>query len=215
MRVVIADDSVLLRAGLARLLEDAGFDVVGQAADAEDLLRKVRAHKPDIAVTDIRMPPTQTDEGLRAAQQIRTEMPEVGVMALSQFIDEGYALELLQGSAEGVGYLLKDRVADVDAFVDALRRVGARGSVLDPEVVAQLLGRRRGDDPLERLTPREREVLAQMAQGRSNSTIARELVVTERAVEKHVTSIFSKLDLTPTAEDHRRVLAVLAYLRSA
>ena len=143
MRVVIADDSVLLRAGLARLLEDAGFEVVGQAGNAEELLRKVRGHKPDIAVTDIRMPPTQTDEGLRAAQQIRSEMPQVGVVVLSQFIDEGYALELLQNSAEGVGYLLKDRVADIDAFVDALRRVAARGSVLDPEVVAQLLGRRR------------------------------------------------------------------------
>jgi DNA-binding NarL/FixJ family response regulator len=212
MRVVIADDSVLLRAGLARLLEDAGFEVVGQAGEAEDLLRKVRAHKPDVAVTDIRMPPTQTDEGLRAAQQIRTEMPDVGVMVLSQFIDEGYAMELLQGSAEGVGYLLKDRVADVDAFVDALRRVGARGSVLDPEVVAQLLGRRRSDDPLDRLTPREREVLGQMAQGRSNGTIARELVGTERAIEKHVTSIFSKLGLNATEEGHRRVLAVLQYL---
>ena len=213
MRVVIADDSVLLRAGLARLLEDAGFDVVGQAADAEDLLRKVRAHKPDVAVTDIRMPPTQTDEGLRAAQQIRTEMPEVGVMVLSQFIDEGYALELLQGSAEGVGYLLKDRVADIDAFVDALRRVAARGSVLDPEVVSQLLGRRGGDDPLERLTPREREVLGQMAQGRSNGAIARDLVVTERAIEKHVTSIFSKLGLSAADDGHRRVLAVLTYLK--
>ena len=212
MRVVIADDSVLLREGLARLLEDAGFDVVGQAADAEDLLRKVRAHKPQVAVTDIRMPPTQTDEGLRAAQQIRSEMPEVGVMVLSQFIDQGYALELLQGSAEGVGYLLKDRVADVDAFVDALRRVGARGSVLDPEVVAQLLGRRRGDDPLDRLTPREREVLGQMAQGRSNSAIARALVVTERAIEKHVTSIFAKLGLSAAEDGHRRVLAVLRYL---
>jgi DNA-binding NarL/FixJ family response regulator len=213
MRVVIADDSVLLRAGLARLLEDAGFDVVGQAADAEDLLRKVRAHKPDVAVTDIRMPPTQTDEGLRAAQQIRTEMPEIGVMVLSQFIDEGYALELLQGSAEGVGYLLKDRVADIDAFVDALRRVAGRGSVLDPEVVSQLLGRRRGDDPLERLTPREREVLGQMAQGRSNGAIARDLVVTERAIEKHVTSIFSKLGLSAADDGHRRVLAVLTYLK--
>jgi DNA-binding NarL/FixJ family response regulator len=213
MRVVIADDSVLLRAGLARLLEDAGFDVVGQAADAEDLLRKVRAHKPDIAVTDIRMPPTQTDEGLRAAQQIRTEMPEVGVMVLSQFIDEGYALELLQGSAEGVGYLLKDRVADIDAFVDALRRVAGRGSVLDPEVVSQLLGRRRGDDPLDRLTPREHEVLGQMAQGRSNGAIARDLVVTERAIEKHVTSIFSKLGLSTADDGHRRVLAVLTYLK--
>jgi len=213
MRVVIADDSVLLRAGLARLLEDAGFDVVGQAADAEDLLRKVRAHKPDVAVTDIRMPPTQTDEGLRAAQQIRTEMPEIGVMVLSQFIDEGYALELLQGSAEGVGYLLKDRVADIDAFVDALRRVAGRGSVLDPEVVSQLLGRRRGDDPLERLTPREHEVLGQMAQGRSNGAIARDLVVTERAIEKHVTSIFSKLGLSAADDGHRRVLAVLTYLK--
>jgi DNA-binding NarL/FixJ family response regulator len=211
MRVVIADDSVLLRAGLARLLEDADFEVVGQASDAEDLLRKVRAHKPDVAVTDIRMPPTQTDEGLRAAQQIRNEMPEVGVMVLSQFIDEGYALELLQGSAEGVGYLLKDRVADVDAFVDALRRVGARGTVLDPEVVAQLLGRR-GQDPLDRLTPREREVLGQMAQGRSNNAIARELIVTERAIEKHVTSIFAKLGLNSAQDGHRRVLAVLRYL---
>ena len=214
MRVVIADDSVLLRAGLARLLEDAGFEIVGQASDADDLLRKVRAHKPDVAVTDIRMPPTQTDEGLRAAQQIRSEMPQVGVMVLSQFIDEGYALELLQGSAEGVGYLLKDRVADIDAFVDALRRVGARGSVLDPEVVAQLLGRRRGDDPLDRLTPREREVLAQMAQGRSNQAIAETMTVTERAVEKHVTSIFSKLRLTESPEDHRRVLAVLTFLNA-
>ncbi|MEA2222401.1 MAG: hypothetical protein QOH83_777 [Solirubrobacteraceae bacterium] len=211
MRVVIADDSVLLRAGLARLLEDADFEVVGQASDAEDLLRKVRAHKPDVAVTDIRMPPTQTDEGLRAAQQIRSEMPEVGVMVLSQFIDEGYALELLQGSAEGVGYLLKDRVADVDAFVDALRRVGARGTVLDPEVVAQLLGRR-DQDPLDRLTPREREVLGQMAQGRSNNAIARELIVTERAIEKHVTSIFAKLGLNSAQDGHRRVLAVLRYL---
>ena len=212
MRVVIADDSVLLRAGLARLLEDAGFDVVGQAGDAEDLLRKVRAHKPDIAVTDIRMPPTQTDEGLRAAQQIRSELPEIGVMVLSQFVDQGYAMELLQGSAEGVGYLLKDRVADIDAFVDALRRLAARGSVLDPEVVAQLLGRRGADDPLDRLTPREREVLAQMAQGRSNAAIARDLVVTERAIEKHVTSIFSKLGLTAAEDGHRRVLAVLRYL---
>ena len=212
MRVVLADDSVLLRAGLARLLEDAGFEVCAQAADAEDLLRKVRAHKPTVAVTDIRMPPTQTDEGLRAAQQIRREMPGVGVMVLSQYIDEGYAVELLQGSAEGVGYLLKDRVADIDAFTDALRRVGEGGSVLDPEVVSQLLGRRRADDPLDRLTPREREVLGQMAQGRSNGAIARELVVTERAIEKHVTSIFSKLGLSAMEDGHRRVLAVLRYL---
>jgi len=213
MRVVIAEDSVLLRAGLVRLLEDAGFEVVGEASDAEDLLRKVRAHLPDLAVTDIRMPPTQTDEGLRAAQQIRAELPQIGLMVLSQHLDEGYALELLQNSAEGVGYLLKDRVADIDAFVDALRRVGARGSVLDPEVVSQLLGRRRAHDPLDRLTPREREVLGQMAQGRSNGAIARDLVVTERAIEKHVTSIFSKLGLSAADDGHRRVLAVLTYLK--
>ena len=212
MRVVIADDSVLLRAGIVRLLEDADFDVVAQASDAEDLLRKVRAHKPDVAVTDIRMPPTQTDEGLRAAQQIRKEMPEVGVLVLSQYIDEGYAVELLQGSAEGIGYLLKDRVSDVSAFTDALRRVGEGGSALDPEVVAQLLGRRRANDPLDRLTPREREVLGHMAEGRSNGAIARELVVTERAIEKHVTSIFSKLGLSAADDGHRRVLAVLKYL---
>ena len=214
MRVVIADDSVLLRAGLARLLEDAGMEVVGQASDAEDLLRKVRAHHPDIAVTDIRMPPTQTDEGLRAAQQIREEMPEIGLMVLSQYIDEGYALELLQNSAEGVGYLLKDRVADVAEFAAAVRRVGEGGSALDPEVVAQLLGRRRADDPLDRLTPREREVLALMAEGRSNHAVARELVVTERAIEKHVTSIFSKLGLSAAEDGHRRVLAVLQYLNA-
>ena len=212
MRVVLADDSVLLREGLARLLEDAGFEVAGQAGNAEDLLRKVRAHHPDVAVTDIRMPPTQTDEGLRAAQQIRAEMPGVGVVVLSQHIDERYAFELLQGSAEGVGYLLKDRVADIDGFTDALRRVATGGSVLDPEVVGQLLGRRKSDDPLDRLTPREREVLALMAQGQSNHGIAEELVVTGRAIEKHVTSIFSKLGLSATDEGHRRVLAVLTYL---
>ena len=211
MRVVIADDSVLLRAGLVRLLEDAGFEVVAQASDAEDLLRKVRAHRPDVAVTDIRMPPTQTDEGLRAAQQIRKEMPEVGVLVLSQYIDEGYAVELLQGNAEGIGYLLKDRVSDVSAFTDALRRVGEGGSALDPEVVSQLLlrGRRR---PLDALTPREQEVLKLMAEGRSNGAIAAALVVTDGAVEKHVSSIFTKLGLAPADTDHRRVLAVLSYL---
>jgi len=213
MRVVIADDSVLLREGLALLLEDAGIEVAGQAGDAEDLLRKVRAHHPDVAVTDIRMPPTQTDEGLRAAQKIRAEMPGVGVLVLSQHIDEGYALELLQGSAEGVGYLLKDRVADVAGFTDALRRVNEGGSVLDPEVVGQLLGRRRADEPLDRLTPREREVLALMAEGRTNQSIAGKLVVTERAIEKHVTSIFSKLGLSTAEDGHRRVLAVLTYLK--
>ncbi len=214
MRVVIADDSVLLRAGLVRLLEDAGFEVVGQASDAEDLLRKVRAHRPDVAVTDIRMPPTQTDEGLRAAQEIRREMPEVGVVVLSQYVDQEYAFELLSNSAEGVGYLLKDRVEDVDGFTQAVRRVADGGSVLDPQVVSELLGRRRrGDDPLGRLTPREREVLEHMAQGKTNSAIAGELVVTDRAIEKHVTSIFAKLDLPASDTAHRRVLAVLAFLK--
>lgn len=212
VRVVIADDSVLLREGLARLLSDAGFEVVAQAGDAEDLLRKVRAHKPQVAVTDIRMPPTQTDEGLRAAQAIRREMPDVGVMVLSQYVEQSYAMELLGTSAAGVGYLLKDRVADIDRFTDSVRAVGCGGSALDPEVVGQLLGRRRGDHPLERLTARERQVLDLMAQGRSNGAIARELVVTDRAIEKHVTSIFGKLDLPATEDSHRRVLAVLAYL---
>jgi DNA-binding NarL/FixJ family response regulator len=215
IRVVIADDSVLLREGVARLLEEYGFEVAGQAGDAEDLLRKVGAHKPDVAVVDVRMPPTHTDEGLRAAHKIRAEFPDTGVLVLSQYVEEAYALELLSQSTESTGYLLKDRVADVDSFTDAVRRVANGGSALDPEVVALLLGRRRREDPLQSITPREREVLALMAEGRSNAAIAEALVVTERAVEKHVTSIFSKLDLTPTVEDHRRVLAVLAYLRAA
>jgi DNA-binding NarL/FixJ family response regulator len=214
IRVVIADDSVLLREGLARLLGEYGFEVAGQAGDAEDLLRKVGAHKPDVAVVDVRMPPTHTDEGLRAAHRIRKEYPETGVLVLSQYVEEAYALELLSQSTESTGYLLKDRVADVDSFTDAVRRVASGGSALDPEVVALLLGRRRREDPLQSITPREREVLALMAEGRSNAAIAEALVVTERAVEKHVTSIFSKLDLAPTVEDHRRVLAVLAYLRA-
>lgn len=212
MRVVIADDSVLLREGLARILEDAGIEVVAQAGDGEDLLRRVRAHRPDVAVTDIRMPPTQTDEGLRAAEAIRRDHPGVGVLVLSQYVDQQYAMELLGTSAEGVGYLLKDRVADVERFVEAVRRVAAGGSVLDPEVVAQLVGASREDGPLTRLTPREREVLGHMAEGRSNHAIAQELVVTERAVEKHVTGIFAKLDLPVTEDAHRRVLAVLAFL---
>jgi DNA-binding NarL/FixJ family response regulator len=213
MRVLVADDSVLLREGVVRLLEEAGFDVVAQAGDADDLLRKTRAHKPDVAVVDVRMPPTNTDDGLRAALEIRGELPQTGVLVLSQYVEEAYALELVSGSAEGVGYLLKDRVADVERFTDSVRRVGEGGSALDPEVVAQLLGRRRGDDPLDELTPREREVLELMAEGRSNHAISEQLVVTERAVEKHVTSIFAKLGLAPAAEDHRRVLAVLTYLR--
>jgi len=212
LRIVIAEDSVLLREGIARLLSEAGHEVCGQAGDAEDLIRKVRAHKPDVAVIDVRMPPTQTDEGLRAAQSIRQEMPEVGLLVLSQYVEEVYARELLADSAEGVGYLLKDRVSDVDRFIEAVARVGNGGSVLDPEVVSAMLGRKLGEGPLDGLTPREREVLSLMAEGRSNRAIAERLVVTERAVEKHVTGIFSKLDLPPTAGDHRRVLAVTRYL---
>jgi DNA-binding NarL/FixJ family response regulator len=215
MRVVVAEDSVLLREGVVRLLQEAGMEVVGQAGDADDLLRKVRAHKPDVALVDIRMPPTQTDEGLRAAATIRAEQPQTGVLVLSQYVEEAYALELLAENAEGVGYLLKDRVADVERFVDSVRRVGEGGSALDPEVVARLVGRRRREDPLSVLSPREREVLGHMAEGRSNHGIAEALVVTERAVEKHVTSIFTKLNLPPAEDDHRRVLAVLTYLRSS
>jgi DNA-binding NarL/FixJ family response regulator len=214
MRVVVADDSVLLREGVVRLLTENGFDVVGQAGDAEDLIRKVRAHKPDVAVVDIRMPPTNTDDGLRAALEIRAELPDTGVLVLSQYVEEGYALDLVGDSAGGVGYLLKDRVADVERFVDSVRRVADGGSALDPEVVSQLVGRARRDDPLDALTPREREVLELMAEGRSNNAIAEHMVVTERAVEKHVTSIFGKLGLAPAPEDHRRVLAVLAFLRA-
>ena len=214
MRIVLGEDSVLLREGIARLLEDSGFDVVGRAGDAEDLLRKVRAHKPDVAIVDIKMPPTHTDEGLRAARTIRAEQPETAVLVLSQYIEEDYALDLLSGSAEGVGYLLKDRVADVERFLDAIRRVADGGSALDPEVVSQMLGRRRAVDPLAELTPREREVLTLMAEGRSNLAISTELVITERAVEKHVTNIFAKLQLPASADDHRRVLAVRTYLQA-
>jgi DNA-binding NarL/FixJ family response regulator len=215
LRVVIADDSVLLREGIAQLLEDSGFDVVGQAGDGEDLLRKVGAHKPDVAVVDVRMPPTHTDEGLRAAHRIRAEHPATAVLVLSQYVDEASALELLSESSASIGYLLKDRVVDVGSFTAAVRRVAAGGSALDPEVVGLLLGRRRREDPLAALTPREREVLVLMAEGRSNSAMAEAHGVSERAVEKHVTAIFSKLDLPPAAEDHRRVLAVLAILHSA
>ena len=214
MRVVVADDSVLLREGVVRVLEDDGFEVVGQAGDAEDLLRKVGAHKPDVAVVDIRMPPTLTDDGLQAAKKIRVDYPGTGVLVLSQYLEESYALDLVADSAEGVGYLLKDRVAEIDRFTESVRRVGSGGSALDPEVVSHLLGRRRREDPLEVLTAREREVLGLMAEGRSNIAIAENLVVTERAVEKHVTSIFSKLDLAPTGQDHRRVLAVLTYVKA-
>src|SRR4029079_19252378 len=200
-RVVLADDSVLLREGVARLLEEAGFEVVAQSGTADDLLRHVAMHKPDVAVVDIRMPPTHTDEGLRAAQEIRETHPGVGVLVLSQYVEPTYALELLSESAEGVGYLLKDRVSDIDEFAAAVRRVGEGGSALDPAVVSQLVGRHRRDDPLSELTPREREVLELMAEGRSNTGIAERMVVTERAVEKHVTSIFQKLGLPQASED--------------
>jgi DNA-binding NarL/FixJ family response regulator len=210
---VLAEDSVLLREGVARLLEDQGFEIVGQTGTAEDLMLKVRSYSPNVVIVDIRMPPTHTDEGLKAAQEIRETYPEVGVLVLSQYIEPTYAMELLAESAEGVGYLLKDRVSDVNEFAAAVRRVGEGGSALDPAIVSQLVGRRRRDDPLDQLTPREREVLEHMAQGRSNRGIADQLVVTERAVEKHVTSIFGKLRLPHATEDHRRVLAVLTYLR--
>jgi DNA-binding NarL/FixJ family response regulator len=214
VRVVIADDSVLLREGAARLLADAGMDVVAQAGDAEDLLRKVRAHKPDVAVVDIRMPPDHQDGGLRAAVEIRRELPMTAVLILSQYVEEHYVVQLLSAGTEGVGYLLKDRVAEVDRFVDAIRRVAQGGSVLDPEVVAEMLGRRREKSPLDDLTARERDVLAAMAEGYTNAEIAARLFVTERAVERHVTAIFTKLGLGAEDGGHRRVLAVLAYLRS-
>ena len=212
--MIVADDSVLLREGVTRLLENAGFEVVGHAADREELMRKARAHKPDVAIIDIRMPPTHTDDGLQAARAIREEMPGTKVVVLSAYIEEAYALELLGEDPAGVGYLLKDRVWDGDRFADAVRRVAEGGSALDPEVVSHMLGRRRVDAPLEDLTPREYDVLTLMAEGRSNQAIADVLVISARAVEKHVTSIFTKLNLPPAAEDHRRVLAVLAFLRS-
>jgi DNA-binding NarL/FixJ family response regulator len=214
MRVVIGEDQALLREGVVRLLVDAGFEVVAEAADAPDLVRKVGAHKPDVAIIDVQMPPDNTDDGLRAALEIRAHQPGVGVLVLSQFAEERYALDLIGESAEGVGYLLKDRVADFADFADAVRRVASGGTALDPTVVSRMLGRRRRDDPLVELTPREREVLELMAGGRSNRGIAEVLVVTPNAVEKHVTSIFSKLGVGEAPEDHRRVLAVLTFLRA-
>lgn len=215
MRVVIADDSVLLREGVTRLLKEAGFDVVGQAGDADELLREVESKAPDVAIVDIRMPPTHTDEGLRAARELRTRHPSVGVLVLSQYVRPSYAFELLADDARGVGYLLKDRVSDLSELADALERVAAGGSVLDPSVVSQLVGRRReGHDPIDDLSDRERDVLALMAEGRSNRAIGERLFITDRTVEKHVKSILAKLQIPASADDHRRVLAVLAYLGS-
>ena len=214
LRAVIADDSALLREGLARLLSEADIQVVGQARDADELMLKVRSYHPDVAIVDIRMPPTQTDEGIRAAREIRERHRETAVLVLSQHVAHTYAIELLGESAEGLGYLLKDRVADVDEFTAAVRRVAEGGSALDPLVVAELVGRTRGDDPVQRLSPREREVMELMAEGRTNHAIGKRLFISPRAVEKHVTSIFTKLRLPAAAEDHRRVLAVLTFLRS-
>jgi DNA-binding NarL/FixJ family response regulator len=212
VRVVIAEDSVLLREGLCRLLAEAGFEVQSAVGDGEALLRAVAQRRPEVVVADVRMPPTHTDEGLRAALVIRQRWPEVAVLVLSQYVEERYACDLLAGDTRGVGYLLKDRVADVEAFVEALHRVAGGGTALDPEVVSQLLARSRRRSPLSAITPRERAVLTLMAEGRSNAGIAGQLVVTEGAVEKHVSSIFGKLDLPPTDTDHRRVLAVLRFL---
>jgi DNA-binding NarL/FixJ family response regulator len=215
VRVVIADDSLLLREGVSRLLVEAGFEVVGQASNADELLREVAQNEPDVAIVDIRMPPTHTDEGLQAARQLRRRYPALGVIVLSQYVRPSYAFELLADDARGVGYLLKDRVSDLRDLADAVERVGKGGSVLDPSVVAQLVGRRRqGHDPIDDLSDREREVLALMAEGRSNRAIAERLVITERTVEKHVRSILTKLRIPESQEDHRRVLAVLAYLGS-
>ncbi len=214
MQVAIAEDSVLLREGLTRLLDEAGFEVVAQCENADDLLLKVRSFPPDVAIVDIRLPPTHNDEGLRAALEIRANHPSVGVLVLSQYVEVGLALKLLADSADGVGYLLKDRIGDVDEFVAAVRRVAEGGSALDPIIVSTLLARQRPDDPIAQLTPREREVLELMASGSSNQGIADSLVITVRAVEKYVSSIFSKLGLPSTGSESRRVLAVLLYLRS-
>jgi DNA-binding NarL/FixJ family response regulator len=215
VRVVVGEDDVLLREGIVRLLAEAGFEVAAQAGDAEDFLRKALAHRPDVTVVDIQMPPGHGDDGLRAALELRRQRPETGVLVLSQYYDEQYALDLIGERAEGVGYLLKERVGDVAAFTDAISRVAAGGSALDPEVVGRMLGRRRTGGPLDSLSPRERDVLAAMAEGKSNHGISEALFVTEAAVEKHVTGIFQKLALGPTQTEHRRVLAVLTYLRDS
>ena len=214
MRVAIAEDGVLLREGLSRLLEDAGFDVVAQCGDADELLLKVRSYPLDVVIVDIRLPPTHSDEGLRASLEIRANYPSVGVLVLSQYVEVGLAMQLLADSAEGVGYLLKDRISDVTEFLAAVRRVADGGSALDPIIVSTLLSRQRDDDPLTHLTPREREVLVLMAEGSSNQGIADKLVITTRAVEKYVSTIFGKLGLPSTGTESRRVLAVLAFLRA-
>jgi DNA-binding NarL/FixJ family response regulator len=213
MRILIAEDSVLLRAGLERLLADEGFDVVGTVHDGPSLVKAAAALRPEVAIVDIRMPPTHTDEGLRAALEIRRMLPEIGILILSQYVEERYALELIETNPAGVGYLLKDRVVEVDEFLAALHRIAQGGTVLDSEVVSQLLGRRRRRSPLDTLTPREREVLALLAEGRTNTSIGRHLFITDRAVEKHITNIFAKLQLPDTPDDHRRVLAALTHLR--
>jgi DNA-binding NarL/FixJ family response regulator len=215
LRVVIGEDDVLLREGMVRLLAEGGFDVVAQTGDADDFLRRTLAHRPDVAVVDVQMPPRHEDDGLRAAMELRSTLPETGILVLSQFYEESYALDLIGDRAEGVGYLLKERVGNVSVFLDAVERVAAGGSALDPEVVGRMLGRRRSGGPLDELTPREREVLAAMAEGKSNAGIAEALVVTEAAVEKHVGRIFSKLGIRHTTSEHRRVLAVLTYLRGS
>jgi DNA-binding NarL/FixJ family response regulator len=214
VRLILADDSVLFREGLARVLAEVGFEIVAQAGDGQALLRELRAHPAELAIVDIRMPPTHTVEGLVAARQIREEHPHVNILVLSQYVETEHALALLELGTDGVGYLLKDRVSDLSAFADVVRRVGGGGSAIDPSVVAQLVGRQRLHDPLERLTGRERDVLSLMAEGRSNQAISEKLYLTCKTVESHVRSIFMKLDLSPVPEDHRRVLAVLAYLRA-
>jgi DNA-binding NarL/FixJ family response regulator len=215
LTVVIGEDDVLLREGIVRLLAEAGFEVVAQTGDAEELLRRALAHRPDVAVVDVQMPPGREDDGLRAALELRRQRPDTAILVLSQFYEEHYAQELIAERAEGVGYLLKERVGDVEAFIDALNRVAGGGTALDPEVVARMLGRRREDRLLDRLSPREQDVLAAMAEGKSNRGIAESLFVTQAAVEKHITSIFDKLGLDPGPTEHRRVLAVLAYLRDS
>ena len=215
LQVVIGEDDVLLREGIARLLVESGFEVAAQTGNADDFLRRTLALRPDVAVVDVQMPPRHQDDGLRAAITLRSRLPDTGVLVLSQFYEESYALDLIGDRPEGAGYLLKERVGDVPAFVDAVHRVAAGGSALDPEIVGRILGRRRATSPLDDLTPRERDVLAAMAEGKTNHGIAEALVVTETAVEKHVGRIFNKLGLKPTSTEHRRVQAVLTYMRNS